>query len=591
MCGICGIYNFNKTAYVSKDTLAAMNDTINHRGPDEDGYHIDSFIGLGHKRLSIIDLSCGQQPMSNEDGTVWISYNGEIYNHAQLKNDLTNRGHIFKTNCDTEVVIHAYEEYGPDCVHKFNGMFAFAIWNGSKESLFLARDRLGIKPLYYYTSNGLFLFSSEIKAILKHPAVQTETEISSIPEYLFCTAIMNGKTMFKDISSLPAGHFLIFKDNQAAVTEYWDIELNDSMLDDFSIESAKRKISELMNESVQMRLMSEVPFGSLLSGGLDSSLISALATSHLNSQLSTFSIEFSANNKLNFESSDTKYANIMADALKTNHRDFILEPDEYEQFQNEVTYHLEKPVELTTPSLFLLHKNLKKYITVVLSGEGADEMFGGYFFFLKNINSNGLTEFPWAPYFKEVSMLLNEDIHKSTNFTQSIKNSLNQMLNKYETDDYLNKILYLFLKIYLLEMLERQDKTSMAWSVETRVPFLDHRLVQFVANLPSEFKLRGDNEKYILKESFRSVLPREIIDRKKKPFPFPIDPKSVFRQRNRANELVQSGNSKIAAYFDKKTTDDFFKKRNQFKNIDNLAIFRTSHSMLALEEWHKAFGV
>lgn len=591
MCGICGIYNFNKDAKVSKDILTAMNDSINHRGPDEDGYYVDGFIGLGHKRLSIIDLSSGQQPISNEDGTIWISYNGEIYNYLELKSDLVKRGHRFKTNCDTEVVVHAYEEYGRDCVHKFNGMFAFAIWDSNKEQIFLARDRLGIKPLYYFMSNKFFLFASEIKAILKHPEVPREVELNSIPEYLFCTSILNGNTMFKNISTLQAGHYLTVKNNRVAVKEYWDICLNNSMANDFSLESSKNKISELMKESVKMRLMSEVPFGSLLSGGLDSSLISALATGYVKSQLSTFSIEFTTNNKFNAEKSDTKYANLMAKAFKTNHRDFILEPDAYENIKQIVTYHLEKPVELTTPSLYLLYKNLKKYITVVLSGEGADEMFGGYFFFLNNLNPESFNEFPWAPYFNEVSMLLNEDVHRTTNFSQNIKTTIDEMLNKYETDDFLNKVLYLFLKIYLLEMLERQDKTSMAWAVETRVPFLDHRLVEYVANIPSQYKLRGDNEKFILKESFINVLPSEIIERKKKPFPFPVDPKTLFKQRNKAIELVQSGQSKVSAYFNKNNTEDFFKKKNKFQNIDNLAIFRTSHAILALEDWHTAFDL
>lgn len=591
MCGICGIYNFNKDRQVSEDILNSMNDSLIHRGPDDSGIYTDRFIGFGHRRLSIIDIKSGQQPMNNEDNSVWVTYNGEIYNYRELKKDLTNKGHVFKTNCDTEVIVYAYEQYGTDCVLHFNGMFAFAIWDSKNETLFLARDRLGIKPLYYTISNGNFIFASEIKGLLKHPSIKAEVEINSIPEYLFCTSLLKSNTMFKDIYSLPAGHTAVFKNGTNKVTEYWDIKLKNIQDDEFSFEQYKEKISTLLDDSVRMRLMSDVPFGSLLSGGLDSSLISALATKHVSQKLKTFSMEYSKNIELGQADSDTKYANLMADAFHTDHREFIFEPEEYYGFHEKVTWHMEKPVELTTPSLYLLHKNLKKYVTVVLSGEGADELFGGYFFFLQEAQNNRLKEFPWAPYFDEVSMLLNDDIARETNFKENVKSTLHDLINRFETDDFLNKVLYLFIKIYLLEMLERQDKTSMAWGVETRVPFLDHRLVEYIVNIPSKYKIKDSSEKYILKESFRDFIPADIINRKKKPFPFPIDPKSVIIQRNTASDLVQSGNSRIAGYFNKKETDDFFHKRNKFKNIDNLAIFRTSYAMIALELWHKAFGI
>jgi len=591
MCGICGIYNFNKDRPISKDTLTRMNNTLIHRGPDDSGYYIDKFIGFGHRRLSIIDIKSGKQPMCNEDETIWVTYNGEIYNYKDLKNQLLEKGHKFKTNCDTEVIVHAFEEYGTESVLKFNGMFSFAVWDSKDELLFLARDRLGIKPLYYVISDGSFILASEIKAILQHPSVKAELEINSIPEYLFCTSLLNGNTMFKNIYSVPAGHRVVFKNKTTHITEYWDVELEQSHEDELSFEKHKEKICTLLEDSVRMRLMSDVPFGSLLSGGLDSSLISALATRHVNENLKTFSMEYTKNMEFGQSNSDINYSRMMADAFQTDHKEFIFQPEEYYDALKDVTWHLEKPIELTTPSLYLLHKNLKDTVTVVLSGEGADELFGGYFFFLKEAQTNQLKEFPWAPYFKEVSMLLNTDIRKETNFKERVKSTLYDLLNRFETDDFLNKVLYLFIKIYLVEMLERQDKTSMAWGVETRVPFLDHRLVEYIVNIPSKHKVRNSTEKYILKESFRGFIPPEVIDRKKKPFPFPVDPKSVYKQKNDANDLVQSGNARIANYFNKKETNDFFNKKNKFKGIDNLAIFRTSYNMISLELWHEAFGV
>ena len=591
MCGICGIYNFGDGAPISDKILIDMNNALTHRGPDDSGVYIDKNIALAHRRLSIIDLENGRQPMANEDNTVWIIYNGEIYNFMELKKQLAEKGHIFKTNCDTEVIIHSYEEYGIDCILKFNGMFAFAVWDSREETLFLARDRLGIKPLYYTVSNGNFIFASEIKALLKHPFVKAEVEKGSIPEYLFCTSLLGSNTMFKNINTLPAGHTMVFKNGVKKVTEYWDLVLKNAEVDELSFNEYKELISSILEDSVRMRLMSDVPFGSLLSGGLDSSLISALATKHVKQKLKTFSMEYTKNLDMGGQNSDTKFADLMAKTFKTDHKEFIFEPEEYYGFHEKVTWHMEKPVELTAPSLYLLHNKLKKYVTVVLSGEGSDELFGGYFFFLQNAKDNRLREFPWAPYFDEVSMLLNKNIEKETGFRENVKSSLDRFLNKHNTDDFLNRVLYLFIKIYLLEMLERQDKTSMAWGIETRVPFLDHRLVELIVNIPSRYKIKDGSDKHILKESFRGFIPDEILDRKKKPFPFPIDPESVIRQRNEANRLVQSGKSRVASYFDKKKTDDFFHKRNSFKNIDNLAIFRTSYAMIALELWHKAFGI
>jgi asparagine synthase (glutamine-hydrolysing) len=590
MCGICGIYNFNHKP-LKKRVLERMTQLLSHRGPDDHGLYIDDFTGLGQRRLSIIDIAQGRQPMCNEDSSIWVTYNGEIYNFREIKSKLEKKGHRFKSHCDTEVIVHAYEEYNTDCLSEFNGMFAFALWDKKTGTLFLARDRLGIKPLYYCIAGESFIFASEIKAILGHPDVKTEIEQNSIPEYLFCTTLLNGKTMFKNIFSLPPGYMLVVNNGNRRLNQYWDIKLTGEGKRAGSFGNDAEHILALLEDAVRIRMVSDVPLGSLLSGGLDSSLVSALASGYTPQKLKTFAMEYSHNSALNKSNSDTTYAHLMAGSFRTEHKEFIFQPDDYRDVLEKVIWHVEKPVELTTPSLYLLYHKLKSDVTVVLSGEGADELFGGYFFFLNAHAKGPLSEFPWAPYFEEVSLLLNPEMERETGFRERVRTTLTEMMDHPGTDDYLNKLLYLFLKLYLLEMVERQDKTSMAWAVEARVPFLDHRLVEYVANVPSQYKMHQGIEKFILKEIGKEILPAEITGRKKKPLPFPIDPKTVIKQRNIANDLVQSGNSKISAYFDKKRTDAFFNKRDYFKKVDNLAIFRTSYALIALEVWHKVFGV
>ncbi|MNO18771.1 Asparagine synthetase [glutamine-hydrolyzing] 3 [compost metagenome] len=589
MCGICGIFNVSGEHPVDASVLAQMNHLLSHRGPDGEGVYIHSRIGLGHRRLSIIDIHNGQQPMCNEDEMLWVTYNGEIYNFAELKKDLLQKGHIFKTDCDTEVIIHAYEEYGEDCVHKFNGMFAFALWDQRREQLFLARDRLGVKPLYYTLADGQLIFASEIKAILAHPAVKAEVEPGAIPEYLFCTVLLDGGTMFRNIHSLAPGHTMKVEGMYYRPKPYWDIQADQEKWNDRSQKLWMDETLSLMEDSVRLRQISDVPFGALLSGGLDSSLLSAIAQSEMDDKLRTFSMEYGANR--NGINSDVTFSRLMAARLGTQHTEYIFNPEDYRDILENVTWHMEKPVELTTPSLFLLYREIKKDVSVVISGEGADELFGGYYFFLKDDYSGPILQFPWAPYYQEVSGLLDPAVEQKTGFHEKVQSTIHQSLNRFKSSDSLNRVLYLFMKYYLLEMLERQDKTSMASGVEVRVPFLDYRMVECIMNLPSGYKVRDHTEKWFLKQISRPLLPVEVVDRKKKPFPFPIDPKSIVSQRELAIELLTSGNSKVSSYFDKKKTCDFLNKRGAYRGLDSLAVFRTSHALIALELWHKTFGV
>jgi asparagine synthase (glutamine-hydrolysing) len=591
MCGICGVFNMRKDGPISPEELARMNAQLSHRGPDDCGIYLDRFIGLGHRRLSVIDVANGKQPLGNEDGTIWVTYNGEIYNHRELRPELSSKGHRFVTDCDTEVIVHAYEEYGQDCVSKFNGMFAFALWDEKKELLFLARDRLGIKPLHYGIYGPYFVFASEIKAILNHPVASVDVEINAIPEYLLCTSLLDSKTMFKHIRSVPSGTTIVIENGVFKKHRYWSMERDGVRHAGDSFEECREGVRDLLDSAIQMQVVSDVPFGTLLSGGLDSSLVTAMAAKHVAGRLKTFSMGYDKNRTLRPEGTDAHYAGLVATAYDTDHTEFVFQPQDYFDVMKRVTWHVEKPVELTSPSLFLLYRGLKPKVTVVTSGEGSDELFAGYYFFLNRRQTERPTEFPWAPYFDEVSNLLDPAIEKQTGYRERVRTTLADEMGAVETEDGVNKLLFLFLKYYLVEMLERLDKTSMAWGVESRVPFLDHRLVEYVVNMPSSYKSTADCEKILLKSIATNILPVDIVKRKKRPVPIPVDPKTVFNERNRANELVQAANSRIGNYFDRKRVEDFFNKRAQFATIDNLAIYRTSHALIALDSWHSAFGI
>lgn len=581
-----------KDGPVSRAVLTSMNAQLSHRGPDDCGIYLDRFIGLGHRRLTVIDLVNGKQPLCNEDGTVWVTYNGEIYNHRELKQELLKRGHRFATECDTEVIVHAYEEYGPNCVTKFNGMFAFALWDEKRELLFLARDRIGIKPLYYGIWGSNFIFASEIKAILDHPDVSAEVEINAIPEYLLCTSLLDSKTMFRNIQSVPPGTTIVIEYGVIKKHRYWSLECDGKRRGADSFEDCREEVRDLLDSAVKMMAVSDVPLGTLLSGGLDSSLVSAMATRHIGGRLKTFSMGYDKNKGLRSDDTDSHYAGLVATAYATDHTELMFQPQDYFDVMKKVSWHVEKPVELTSPSLYLLYRGVKPKVTVVMSGEGADELFAGYYFFLDRCQTDRQpTEFPWAPYFDEVSALLDPAIERETRYRERVRATLADEMNALETDDRLNKLLYLFLKHYLVEELERLDKTSMAWGVESRVPFLDHRLVEYVVNMSSSYKSKTDSEKILLKSIATDLLPEEIVKRKKRPVPIPVDPSTVFNERNRANKLVQSADSRIGNYFDKKKVDDFFKRKGQFAAIDNLAIYRTSHALIALDSWHSAFEV
>lgn len=562
MCGICGLYNLNKMP-VDPELLSDMNQTLKHRGPDDEGYYINGAIGLGHRRLSIIDLNTGQQPVYNEDRSVVTVFNGEIYNFREIKALLLDKGHIFYTHTDTEVIVHSYEEWGEACVERFRGMFAFAVWDKNKQSLFLARDRLGIKPLYYMVDTSKCLcFASELKALLQDDSFNRELNLEAVSDYFSFGYIPAPKSIFRGIQKLPPGHTLTYKNNVLSIKKYWDIH--------FSIRSRKTEkqycehLIDTLRESVKLRLMSDVPLGAFLSGGIDSSVIVALMSELMDQPVVTNSVGFSVQtfNELDDARETSNY-------FKTDHNEFTLTPD-ISGVVDKLSWHYDEPfADSSSIPTYYVSQMTRENVTVALSGDGGDEIFAGYrryYFDLLENNLRNLIPGPirkyiigslamlypkadWLPqmfraktlltnlsldpvdgYFNSMSMI--SPVVKSKLFSNDLKkelkeyNSINVFREHYDScksKDPLSKIQYIDFKTYLPEdILTKVDRASMANSLEVRVPILDHKFVEFAATMPSDMKLKGGVSKFIFKKSAKTILPETIISRKKKGFSMPI---------------------------------------------------------------------
>ena len=556
MCGIFGIYCHDKSADISKRMVESATNKMAHRGPDDAGFFFDKGIALGHRRLSIIDLSSGHQPMFNEDQSITIVYNGEIYNHLELHDFLSKKGHVFKTKCDTEVIIHAYEEWGEESVQKFNGMFSFALWDSRKRKLWIVRDRLGIKPLYYYTDKHNFIFSSEIKPLLETGLIQRELNEKVLDSYFSLGYVPAPETMFKNIYKVMPGHFIILNDGKITDKEYWDFaEVEQS---DLNFESAVEHLKELFHDSVQKRLMSDVPLGVFLSGGLDSSAVVAEMAKIVKDPINTFTVGYDKQLGV----SEEAYAEIVASKFMTQHHIFKLEPKNFfSSIETMVDYAEEPIVESAAVALYHIAKLARSNAIVVLSGEGSDELFAGYqlYRFMDQINQvqrylparfwklfqilrpllpkmKHKKYFDWLTLqlekrYQGTSSYLTERLKKelyTREFIDSKGNYLNDTFNMYfdkvrHKPDLINKMLYVDTKTWLVDdLLVKADKMTMAASVELRVPFLDHRIVEFAASLPSSFKYNKQNGgKHILKTMMADKLPEAIVSREKKGFPVP----------------------------------------------------------------------
>lgn len=566
MCGINGIA-FSKASGCQTDPvlLERMRDVLRHRGPDDKGIFFSGPVGLGHRRLSIVDVSSGHQPMTNEDGTLHITYNGEIYNHADYRESLEAKGHVYQTHCDTETILHLYEEHGSACVDYLRGMFAFAIWDQRKQELFIARDRLGVKPLYYvHTDDGSLYFGSEIKALLEARAVKPEINYAVLSDYLANHAPSGEETLFLGVKRLLPGHVLTWRDGEVSIRRYWDVDFSK----DSEVRDDKTYIdqwTELFRESVRLRLMADVPLGMFLSGGIDSSAIAAVMSDMVSEPIKTFSVAFRER-----EANELEYARLVADAYKTNHHEVIVSPEQFFAALPQLIWHEDEP--LAHPSsvaLYFVSKLASEHVKVVLTGEGSDELLAGYGRYrrtiwnlalgrkynkvtpaiardtirkqiqrmlpggrmrqklmrtflvlspdLESIYFDNFAVFPAPMQQRMFTRETNERIHEIDPYVE-----LRRLLERTKDLSLLDGLLYADIKTYLHELLMKQDQMSMATSVESRVPFLDHKLVEFTARMPDTMKLRGGTTKFVLRESMKGVLPEKILSRPKMGFPVPI---------------------------------------------------------------------
>lgn len=573
MCGICGIWEYAATVgSVEPPLVEDMRDQMRHRGPDDEGVQIFDAGrgGLGFRRLAIIDLSpAGNQPMHGCNDRLWLVFNGEIYNHASLREGLKARGHLYKSLTDSETILHLYEERGLDFVNDIEGDFAIALWDADREQLVLARDRLGVKPLYFYQKDGRLIFASEIKAILKHPAVTAEMDEESLYHYLTFLTTPAPQTLFRDIQKLPAGHMLTVKrDGAMQLTQYWDT-LPTAGSPARSEAEHQKEILRLLRESIRKRMMSDVPFGVFLSGGVDSSANVALMSELMSQPVRTFTVGFEDDQELNEMGS----ARAIAQRFATDHHEVIIDRQHMEKFLPEMVWHQDEPLaDPVCVPLYYVAKLARETGTVVVQvGEGADEIFAGYDWFRKYVRIN---EIFWTPAEKlPVSLrhslatmatpLLDAAFNKRTaielirrlgsgeplfwggaivfdeefkrrilprieNFNglssyHAVKDHLERVTTLRPNSDFAARMSYLELKMRLPELLlMRVDKMTMANSVEARVPFLDHHLVEYAMGLPAGLKIKGASGKHILKAALEKVLPQNLLYRPKRGFGAPV---------------------------------------------------------------------
>ncbi len=606
MCGICGRYNLDGRP-VTADEIVAMRDTMVHRGPDDQGIFVAGAVGLGHRRLSIIDLSGGHQPISNEDGTITVVFNGEIYNFAEIRAELLARGHTFTSRSDTEVIVHLYEELGPDCLQRFIGMFAIALWDARRQRLFLARDRLGVKPLYYAHRGDALWFASEIKGVLRAPELPAEIDRQGLRRYLTYRFPYGEATLFKDVRQLPPGHWLIAEQGRVTVRRYWDVperEVGAAGAD-------AGAFLPLLDDSVRLRMISDVPIGSFLSGGVDSSAITALMARHTD-RVRTFSVGFIPD-----EESELGWAKRVAEHCRAQHHEFVLGSEDFFSLLQRLVWHNDEPLMFPASiPLYLLSRESKREATVMLGGEGADEILAGYgtdvrAYWLNRLSSavpHGLRralaglQLPGrlGSVASRAALTPSELILDSFRLADSAQliGACRLQLPGAAADDedlqrelglggrsgtFLDRLLYFQLKTYLVALLMKQDKMSMAASIETRVPYLDHRLVSLALSLPDRDKIRGRTGKHLLKRVSEQLLPRDVVYRRKQGFPVPI-----------ARWMQAPGNPFVELLLDAETLRDGLLEADWVKS--RVARFRAGAgnsmelwAMLNLELWRREY--
>ena len=630
MCGFCGVALPNGSSRpLDRELIERMNATIAHRGPDGDGIYLQQGIGLGHRRLSIVDPRHGAQPMSVLNGAVQMVYNGEVYNHPTLMPELQAAGVQYKTHCDTETILHLYEREGREMPGRLRGMFAFAIWDTRSRELLLARDRLGVKPLYYvHTADGALYFASEIKALLAANAVRASLNLRAFPDYLANHGTGGDETLFEGVRRLPPGHTLVWRDGQIRIDRFWSLSFDPAAIDQRPDRVLIDEYRERFRESVRLRLMADVPLGMFLSGGIDSASITAMMSTLVSDPIKTFSVAFAER-----EANELSYARLVASRYKTDHHEIVVSPEQFFGALPTLVWHEDEPIaHPSSIALNFVSRLAAERVKVVLTGEGSDETLGGYGRYRYTVwnmtlgrMAQGLTgsvgqrlgnavidALPrgsrwqsrlrrtalsrpatlddlyfdnFAVFDRRAIRALLSPTHRESLGSLDPYAAQHELLRTTDAGSLLNKLLYVDLFTYLHELLMKQDQMSMAASIESRVPFLDHPLVEFTATLPERLKLRGRTTKYILREAMRDFLPPEILSRGKMGFPVPIG--RWFREGYRGiiDEFVLG---------ERASGRDLFDAGYVRLLVDEHASARRDHSerlwaLVNVELWHRIF--
>jgi asparagine synthase (glutamine-hydrolysing) len=630
MCGICGV-----VGHADEQLIKGMLARMAHRGPDDEGVYVAETstterVGLGHRRLSIIDLSeAGHEPMPDQSGQIWLTFNGEIYNFKELRRELEALGHKFKSDSDAEVIIYAYREWGRECLSRLNGMFAFAIWDARDESLLLARDRLGIKPLYYATTPAGFAFASEIKALLAIPGFDRAVDLSALDQFMTFLWTPDPKTAFRGVEKLPPAHCLVYRNSKAEIFEYWDISFDED--DSVSESEWAERLREQITRSVRAQMMADVPLGAFLSGGLDSSTIIALMTGVATQKVTTYTFGFKQEDlRYDILEDDVKYARVVGREFQTDYHEQYLEPRVMELLPK-LVYHMDEPV--ADPAIitsFLICRAARERLTVLLSGMGGDEVFAGYprhaavkvagaYNLIPSFLSRpvvaalpGAKPGRFTALFRNTKKLARSAalpvreryLGFGTYFTEGEKREMytgemresasgfdayeqhRKYFDRVSAQDFVNQMLYVDLKTFLPCLnLTYTDKTSMAASVEVRVPLLDHELIELAARVPARLKLKGLTGKHILKRAAEAWLPREIIHRKKAGFSAPVRAWLVRDLRDMVEDLLSESKTRQRGYFDYRSVRRLIDENLSGREDNGLKIFQ----LLTLELWHRAF--
>ena len=627
MCGIAGFVGTDSLVTGSERAvvLDRMCRVITHRGPDEQGTLVTAEVALGMRRLSIIDLAGGHQPLSGcRDGAATVVFNGEIYNYRELQADLETRGHRFQTHSDTEAIVHAYEEYGAACVEHLRGMFAFALWDARERKLFVARDRVGKKPLYYtVTPQGTFVFGSELKSLLEYPGVRRETNAEAVDAYLTFGYVPDPLSIFQGIHKLPPGHHLFFDGADVTVTSYWDFDFGgaaDAASGARQEEDYVDELRALLDESVRLRLIADVPLGAFLSGGIDSSAVVGLMARHTNRPVKTFSIGFREDSW-----DELKYARVAAKHFGTDHHEFIVTPDIC-GIVDELAWHFDEPfADSSAIPTYMVSKMAREYVTVVLSGDGGDELFGGYTRYVIDHQRSGFANLPrfvrrglmqplsrrlphgaWGRnylnnvaldpvdrYIDSVSVFTG--LNKPSLYTGDFRRRLGTTDAAARFRDYavrprtsepLDAMLYLDSKTYLPgDIMTKVDRMSMAVSLEARAPLLDHKLIEFATRIPASMKLRGLETKYIFKRAIRDFVPAEILNRPKQGFGVPLQEWINNQLRSRIRETLTESRTRQRGYVEQTYVNTLLDEHERGRRDHSPALW----TLLMLELWHRAF--